>query len=190
MKLSDVLSALGLAPKNLAEAHAALTPAKATLDSVAALFTAAGLDLETMLAAGPESLKAHIDSLGEDDEVLAEALLENERLEKELATSEALRSSLAAAGEQASLALASTLATLGLNASGPADTLTPDAVKAALDAHIKKQATIALAKTGHPTGVAQVVEVPAAQLMKRAEWEKLPNKEKADFFNKGGRLTD
>ena len=63
MSLSTVLASLGLKPKNLEEARNAIEPARATLDNVNALFAAAGLNLETLLAAGPESLKAHLASL-------------------------------------------------------------------------------------------------------------------------------
>jgi hypothetical protein len=84
MKLSDLLSAIGLAPKTLADAQAKLTPAKATLDSVAALFSAAGLDLDAMLAAGPDALKAHLDSLGESAKTLADEQARAAGLESDL----------------------------------------------------------------------------------------------------------
>lgn len=89
MTFPELLSALGIAPKNLAEAHHALAPAKQTLDSVSALFTAAGLDLDAMLAAGPDALKAHLDSLRASDAQLAEAQAKIATLETDLAASAA-----------------------------------------------------------------------------------------------------
>ena len=71
MSLSSVLSALGLAPKTLTEARGTLDTSKATLESVAALFTTAGLNLEAFLGAGPESLKAHLASLDNAAQVAA-----------------------------------------------------------------------------------------------------------------------
>ena len=139
---SAVLSALGLAPKTLPQANETLSQAKGTLDSVAALFTAAGLNLEQMLAAGPDSLKAHIDSLDNAEE-LATALQENETLSAE---HEATKASALALSSQLS-ALNSVVATIGLSASAD---LKPDAIAKAFETHIAKATTLALAKTGHP----------------------------------------
>jgi hypothetical protein len=140
--LSKLLSALGLAPKTLDQAHATLTEARATLDSVNALFAAAGLNLEQLLAAGPESLKAHLDSL-DDSEAFAEALLENENLSAQVAAlttaRDALTAQLAAFG-QISTALGITLT---------ADTK-PEAIAAAFDQHVSLATTRELAKTGVP----------------------------------------
>jgi hypothetical protein len=77
---SDLLAAVGLAPKTLPQAKETLDTANATLDSVAALFEAAGLNLEQMLAAGPDALKAHIESIDNAEE-LATALQEAARLD-------------------------------------------------------------------------------------------------------------
>lgn len=142
MKLSDVLSSLAAPFKTLPQATAAIEPAKATLDSVNALFTAAGLNLETMLAAGPDSLKAHIEGLNSDTE-LAEALLENEKLEADLSTATA---SLTEFGNRQS-AFVNAFASLGLTLA--ADTK-PEDIKAAWESHVAKATTVALAKTGHP----------------------------------------
>jgi hypothetical protein len=94
MSLSSVLSALGIKPKNLEEARLTIEPARASLESVAALFTTAGLNLEAFLGAGPESLKAHLASID--------------------------------------------------------NAAPPEAIKSAFAAHVAKQTTLALAKTGHP----------------------------------------
>lgn len=147
---SDLLAAIGLAPKTLPQAKETLDNAKATLDSVAALFTAADLNLEQMLAAGPDALKAHLDSLDNSEE-LAEALQENERLEADLKT----------ASDAYSVALSIQAAHhdcfKALGISVLAEDFTPDKIKAAFSDHVTKQVTLALAKTGHPPA-----HVPAA----------------------------
>ena len=128
MNISKLLTALGIRPKDLEQANAALVPAKATLDSVNALFTNAGLNLEQMLEAGADSLKLHIDALGNADESLADALLEVERLEGELEQS---KSDL--------LTASAVVAEIGLAPGGD--------LKAAFADHVKKAAAIELAKS-------------------------------------------
>jgi hypothetical protein len=143
MSLSSVLSALGLAPKTLTEARGTLDTSKATLESVAALFTTAGLNLEAFLGAGPESLKAHLASIDNAAQVAALSL--------ELASAKSALETTA--GEvaclEASLAARTfVLSTLGIAELQTADT--PEAIKTAFAAHVAKQTTLALAKTGHP----------------------------------------
>lgn len=147
--LSAVLSALGLAPKTLPQAKETIDGAKATLDSVAALFTAAGLNLEQMLAAGPDALKAHLESL-DDSEALAEAVLENDRLSTELETAKA--STLALNSQLSALNFVASEVGLKVEAATK-----PEDIKTAFAAHIAKATTLALAKTGHPPA-----HVPAA----------------------------
>lgn len=181
-KFSDLLATIGLAPKTLPQAKETIDSAKATLDSVAALFTAAGLNLETMLAAGPDALKAHLDSLDNAEE-LATALGEAKRLEALLtATDTKLKDAVC------QIAAANTiLSEIGLSplASG----LTPEKAKEAFSAHVSKQTTLALAKTGHPPA-----HVPAADTTLVAaksdadlakEYEALPRGEaKSAFYAK------
>ena len=143
MSLSSVLSALGLAPKTLTEARGTLDTSKATLESVAALFTTAGLNLEAFLAAGPEALKAHLASIDNAGQVASLSL--------ELASAKSALETRA--GEVASLeaslaARTSVLSTLGIAELQTADT--PAAIKTAFESHVAKQTTLALAKTGHP----------------------------------------
>ena len=143
MSLSSVLSALGLAPKTLTEARGTLDTSKATLESVAALFTTAGLNLEAFLAAGPEALKAHLASIDNAGQVASLSL--------ELASAKSALETRA--GEVASLeaslaARTSVLSTLGIAELQTADT--PETIKSAFAAHVAKQTTLALAKTGHP----------------------------------------
>jgi len=151
-KFSDLLSAVGLAPKTLPQAKETIDSAKATLDSVDALFTAANLNLEQLLAAGPDALKAHLDSIDNTEE-LAEALQENERLDAELATANvsalALKSQL-----DAHTAI---FAAIGFT---PASDASHEVIKSAFEAHVSKATTLALAKTGHPPA-----HVPAADVV-------------------------
>lgn len=156
MSLSSVLSALGLAPKTLTEARGTLDTSKATLESVAALFTTAGLNLEAFLGAGPESLKAHLASLDNAAQVAA--------LSIELASAKSALETTA--GEVASLeaslaARTSILSTLGIAEMQSADT--PEAIKAAFTAHVAKATTLALAKTGHPPVHHVDASAPAAE---------------------------
>lgn len=133
MKLSQILSIVGLAPKDLEQARSTIEPAKAALEQVNALFTNAGLNLEAMLEAGPDALKAHIASIGESNEELAAALVEVESLNGEL-------SALEAKFDLVKKAVAET----GFDIENASD------VKAAFADHVKKAAAIELAKVGHP----------------------------------------
>jgi hypothetical protein len=142
MSLSSVLASLGLKPKNLEEARQTIEPARATLDAVNALFATAGLNLETLLAAGPESLKAHLETCM----VKAE---EFSALETQLSTA---KTELAKLGETHATATA-TLATygelftaIGVSCAAPE----APALKTAFETHVAKQVTLANAKIGHP----------------------------------------
>ena len=148
-KFSDLLAAIGLAPKTLPQANETLATAKSTLDSVAALFTSAGLNLEQMLAAGPDALKAHLESVDNTEE-LAETLQEVEAYDQKLGEAQA---SLTALNSQLST-FNSSFAALGIQTPLTAK---PDEIKTAFEAHVAKQTTLALAKTGHPPA-----HVPAA----------------------------
>jgi len=128
-----LLSALGLQPKSLDQARGTLESAKVFAESVNALFTSAGLNLEQMLAAGPDALKAHIESIGSADESMADALLENERLQTELDAATAKAA-----------ALAETFKAVGFEVAEGAD------AKAEFAEHVKKASALELAKAGHP----------------------------------------
>jgi hypothetical protein len=145
---SAVLSALGLAPKTLPQANETLTAARAQLDSVNALFTAAGLPLEQMLATGPDSLKAHLASLDKSADVT--------RLSGELSTAAAaLSTAQASLDNQAKIIAAHDAAFTAIGLQGAPTP--PEDFKKAFESHVSKQATLALAKTGHPPA-----HVPAA----------------------------
>lgn len=141
--LSKILSTLGVAPKTLPQATETLTEAKGFAEAVAALFTAANLNVEQLLASGPESLKAHLESL-DDSEALASALLEIETLEK---NAESAAEQIGALTDRAT-AFTAAFTTIGLNDQSALSD--PSKIKTAFEAHVSKQATLALAKTGHP----------------------------------------
>jgi hypothetical protein len=177
----DLLAALGLAPKNLPQAKEAIDGAKATLDSVAALFTAAGLNLEQMLAAGPDALKAHLESLDNAEE-LATALDEAGRLGEQLTVAEAkLVASAAQLDSHAAI-----FAAIGFK---PAGAALPEVIKGAFEAHVSKATTLALAKTGHPPAHVPAADAaPAAAQPTLAElhaqWKAMkPSPERLNFFS-------
>ena len=168
ISFSALLTSLGIAPKTLPQAQDLLTPAKAQLDAVAALFTAAGLPLEEMLAAGPDSLKAHLASL-DQSETIAALNKSNRDLMDQVA---ALGSELSASGESLKALTAQNYAfaylaeTIGIKATDTAPT--PEAIATAFKSHIEKSASALLAKDGRPP-VAHVAhgtveKKPAAQL--------------------------
>lgn len=149
--LTALLSALGIAPKTLPQARETIDASRAFAESVNALFTAAGLNLEQLLAAGPDSLKAHLDSLDNSAE-LADALTEIARYDEELGSAQEQLSALSSQ-LSAFQAIASTIGVPDLaTVSTP-----PEAIAAAFTEHIHKATTLALAQTGHPP----VVHIPA-----------------------------
>jgi hypothetical protein len=179
---SKILIALGLAPKNLDEARSTYTEAKGTLDSVAALFTAANLPLDKMIAEGPDSLKAHLASVDNSAELT--------RLGAELKTAQAeakrIGDELAAANAKIK-AHAEIFATVGLDVKS--DTKPEDAKKAFAD-HTSKATTLALAKTGHPpahvpAADATLTGAVATDAQLAADYDKLPRgPEKQAFYAK------
>jgi hypothetical protein len=148
--ISNVLSALGLSPKTLPQAREIIEPARATLDSVSALFASAGLPLDEMLAAGPDSLKAHLASL-DQSEALALLTTERDTLAANLAANveqaTALESQVSGLKSQVS-AFTDILASVGIQSLDTAKD--PAAVKAAFTSHIERAASALLAKSGHP----------------------------------------
>lgn len=171
MKFSELLSAVGLKPKDLEQARTALEPAKATLESVAEMFTQAGLDLDAMLTAGPDSLKAHLDTLKAADMALAKLEDENEQIKTQLAATETKVATYVAAFDA-----------VGFKFGEKSD------VKADFAEHIKKAAAVELAKAGHPP-VPMVPEnkPDAGQTDKElaAAWKAMPHgTERLQFFAK------
>jgi len=110
--------------------------------AVTALFANAGLNFETLLAAGPESLKAHLASLDNAAQVAA--------LTTDLATAKSQIATLT----EASTSRLNTIGTYGelFAAIGITDLAKADApaIKTAFESHVAKATTLALSKTGHP----------------------------------------
>lgn len=181
MTFSGILAALGLGPKTLDQARGTLAEAATTLNSVSALFTAAGLNLETMLAAGPESLKAHIESLSAKALDVEAAAGRETLLKEQVAT---LTADLNSATHKFSV-IGGVLAPVGITA-----TTKPEEYSALLSKHVKEQAALELAKTGHaPVPAATEQQIAAvAKKMTRAEhyaiMEKLPQEEQSAYFAK------
>lgn len=185
---------------SLQAARETIEQSRATLDSVQAMFAAAGLNLEQMLEAGPDALKAHLASLDH-----SEAITD---LQTKLATAEAgqttLREELTAAKsahEVTSAALqvhAELLASTGFKAESGA---TAEALKTAFAAHVEQQAASVLARDGraavpHLTAeqiaegekaaqAAAVVQSKRDQLSGHYEaMAKLPPEQQRDYFLK------
>lgn len=163
-KFTEFLASLVNKPTTLTAAHTIVDGAKAQLDSVSALFSAAGLNLETMLSAGPDALKAHLASLGAADAALATATARiNELTAAASAATTAHAIALAAASTEFHAlntkltASHSVLTALGLD---PKAAIDEPAAKKAFTAHVQKAANLELAKSGHPP----IREVPADAL--------------------------
>ncbi len=161
-KFSDFLAALGLAPKTLTDANAQLAAAKTSAESVAALFASAGLDLDALLAAGPDSLKAKLSEAG----VLAVQLradLETANAAKataETSIAEALTAKAAAESNLAATHSALAAAGVKIDATKPV----AESVPAAIEARISTKARELLAATG---GL-PLADTPAADATKPA----------------------
>lgn len=153
MSISDFLASL-VSPKTLESAKGQVSESKAKLTAINAMFDAAGLKLDDLLAAGPDSLKAHIDSFKGADEQLAAANAAIAQHAEEIA---ALNESLAEASNEAQ-ELGAALASIGYVAADGDD------VKQSFSDYVKKQAALELARVGHPP-VAQVAPdaAPPAQ---------------------------
>lgn len=193
MQISSLLTALGIAPKTLPQALDQIAPARAQLDSIAALFTAAGLPLEEMLAAGPESLKAHLASLDQSETIAALTAEKSDlaaQLEAASSKLQAHSSDLQAASSQLQ-AFSSIASTLGIPATDTPPTA--EAIDTAFKSHIAQAASTLLAKDGRPpvAHVAQGTEEkkPAAAMTDaehRAAHLALPegSKERAQYAAK------
>lgn len=139
--------------------------------AVAALFTAAALDQAALVAAGPDALKLHIESLDNSEE-LAAALEANEDLQTKLTEAGKQLS-----GMQAQVDVSNEI----FDAIGIEDPINPEAdaagIKKAFEAHVAKQTTLALAKTGHPPAHVPKVDAPdtavATDEQLLAEYEKM-----------------
>jgi hypothetical protein len=189
MKLSAILALLGVTPKNPEEAKQAREESRQALDSVASLFSAAGLNLEQMLAAGPDALKAHIASLDRTAEFAA--------LQGQLTTAQASVTDLTAkfASEQSAHSVtaealkvhAETLATVGFKADAKDKDGKPVEFKQAFASHVEKQAAALLAKDGRPpvANAAPVFEATLSDDEIVAKYQAMPaGPERLEFHTK------
>lgn len=177
MKISALLPLL-FAPKTLDQAKGTLATAATTLESVSAMFTAAGLDMEQMLAVGQDALKAHIASVSANDAELATAQSNVKDLEAKLTAAKARATACEAL-----------LATIGATA----DTK-PEAFAGLLETHVKTSAAAELAKTGHApvghvatAGAAGTVVIPGANASRHEHYAymaTLPEKEQHAYYSK------
>lgn len=152
--LANLFGAQSADAKTLEQSRAQLAAAKASAETVAALFTAVPLDLDAMIAAGSDSLKAHIASVSAKDGELAAALAKATELEGKLATATTLAQSVTAQRDSS----VSILTSIGFT---PVPTSTEAEAKAAFDSHVKKAAALELAKAGHLPVAAVVNQKPA-----------------------------
>jgi len=172
--LKALLATFSAPPKTLDQARHGIDQSKAFASSVETLFANAGLNLETLLAAGPDSLKVYLAGFDGDDVALAALQTERDGLAGQLTLAQAQLT-----------AHADLLKTIGLDT---AAATTPEAVKPALEAHVAKQVTLALAKTGHPPVQHIDPTAPAnktaADADLHAAWKALPtgSEERAAFF--------
>ena len=181
--LNSLLSALGIQPKNLTEARGTLDNAKATIEQATALFTAAELDMDALLQAGPDSLKAHIDSLGAKDGELAAALDKINALEAASTENFFTISSL----EEEVQTARGLFEVVGYESPENGDD--PEACKAAFESYVKKAAALELAKVGHaPVSFVPEQKIGSRQLT-AAEFGALPTFEKMNFATSGGRIV-
>lgn len=177
---NKLLSALGLAPKTLPQATETLASAKTFAESVNAMFVAADLNLENLLAAGPDALKLHIESVDTTEE-LAVALQENETLAADLESAKTLRDGYKTLGE----AKSEVFKAVGFD-DGAA---TAEDFKTAFEAHVTKATTLALAKTGHPPAhvpaVTEAITPAKTDAEIYAEYQKMDaGPVRLDFFSK------
>ena len=189
-KFKDLLSAFGLAPKTLDQAKASLDSAKPALDSVAALFSTAGLDLDSLIAAGPDSLKAHLDGLSANDADLASAQAKVTALEGQLAARD-LDVTAAAANLIASNAKISALnQAIGFNPAEKGEDGNPLEFKAAFESHVAKQSALLLAKDGRPPVKQAGLKQVESNVMTRSAYLALSPKDGLAFAKAGGRITE
>jgi len=123
------------------DAEALKTHIAAQSPAVAALFTSAGLNLETLLAAGPDSLKAHLETCSVKAEEFSALETKLSETTTKLGKSER---------DVMELSEANTLITAAIGLTGTAAHTDATAIKTAFETHVAKQVVLANAKAGHP----------------------------------------
>ncbi len=156
--LANLFGSQSADAKTLEQSRAQLAAAKLSAEAVAALFTTAGLDLDALLAAGSDSLKAHVTQAAE---LIAGQQTTIADLKGQLAKATESLTTTAASLSATTVTLNSLGASFGYTFSA---TSTAADAQTALAAHVKKEAALELAKGGHRPVVADVkiVETKAA----------------------------
>ena len=149
MKFKEIISAVGLSPKTLDAAKSAIATAQPALDSVAALFTAANLDIDALLGAGPDALKTHLSTAHQTalDGVKAELSVANEAkgvLDAALTEAKTAKATAEAALAARDGVITSTLAEAGIKV----EKLEAATIKTALKSRIESEAQTLLAARG------------------------------------------
>ena len=156
----------------------------------AALFTAAGLELDTMLAAGPDSLKAHIAAIGAKDADVAAAQAKISEVEQKLSATVADLESAKAAHDALTATHAALCATVDFRPEAKDADGKPVEFSAAFKAHVAKEAALLLAKDGRPP----VTHVSASKIeraqISRAAFDAMSPREQAAFCRAGGKIND
>jgi hypothetical protein len=188
--LSKLLALFSKPAISLQAANETVAQAQTALTRVGEMFAAAGLNLEAMLEAGTDSLKAHLASLDQSAEIAA--LGEKVKATAEqLAGAQALLATAKIEAETAEAALkahAELLKVVGFDA----QSAQPEDFKAIFTAHVEKHAALVLARDGRPP-VAQVapdakpaVGAVLSDAEHLAKWEAMApgSREAADYGSK------
>lgn len=181
--LANLFGSQSADAKTLEQSRAQLAAAKVSAEAVAALFTAASIDLDALLAAGSDSLKLHIEGLSAKDGELAAAQAKVSDLEGKLTAANTQAATLTAAN-------ATTVSFLTEIGFVPVATATADEAKKAFAAHVSKAAALELAKTGHAplaTVTAEQLAAPSADASRADHYAfmaKLPEGEQQAYFKK------
>lgn len=190
MTISAILSAIGIAPKNLPQASETLATAKSTLEQVSAMFAAANLNLDQMLAGGLDSLRAHIASVDNSAEVttLTDKVTTLTAAATAAATTIAAQSK-AIEGHNATISTAKALL-VSVGFTNDIATAKAEDVKAAFADHTKKAAALELQKAGHAPVATIDPNAIDTKTMTRAAFSALSPGAKSRFSLAGGKLTD
>jgi hypothetical protein len=134
-------------PKTLDQARSTFTEAKAALDRFGALFAAASIDLDALLAKGDNALKDYVAELNQKAATAEAAVLEAKN-----ALTAAEQKAVAAEAKSVEAACAISCLTSALSAIGftPKADAKPEEVQAAFKLHISGAVTQQLAELGQP----------------------------------------
>lgn len=148
-KFSEILALIGIKPKTLDQANATIDAAQPALNSVSALFAAAGMDLDAELAKGPNALKDHIAAAASADKgALETANASVTDLKVQLSAKTAELATAKAETATANANYSTLCASVNFDPAAKDAEGKPVEFKAAFGAHVKKEAAAVLAKDG------------------------------------------